>query len=199
MDSIANGSAAMACLIAEPIDLVLLDIGCSCSSGFEFCRELRAHGNRTPVIILAARDCVPGRILSFRAGADDYLVKPFNTGELVARIHAVLRRWRDARPAALLEYYFGSVSVDFLTARVLQRGHPVFLSTKQLRLLQHLITHRGTTLSRKELLRDVWGYLAGTTRTLDVHIAGLRLKIEDNPHRPRHILTVRNQGYVFRD
>jgi two-component system alkaline phosphatase synthesis response regulator PhoP len=199
VDNIANSSAAIAFVIDEPFDLVLLDADRSCSSGIEVCRELRARGIRTPIIILTGRNRVPDRILGLQLGADDYVVKPFDTGELLARIHAVLRRWRDLQQAVLAEYRFGSVFVDFLNGNVLRRGQPVNLSTKELRLLRHLIAHRRETQPRKDLLREVWGYLVETTRTLDVHIAALRQKLEDNPRKPRHILTVRREGYVFRD
>jgi two-component system alkaline phosphatase synthesis response regulator PhoP len=189
--------------LAQPglrqFDLAIACVGRSCSVGIEFCLEFRNQGKRTPILIVADRECVSGRIQSLRAGADDYIVQPVDIRELLARIHALIRRWKFPQANVLSEYKFGCVLIDFLNGTVHRRGEPIHLSAKELRLLQHLITHSDSVQSRKKLLREVWGYLVTTTRTVDVHVAGLRQKLEDDPRCPRHILTVRRAGYMFRN
>jgi len=198
VDDTADGAEAVARLASEPFDLVLLDVMLPRHSGFEVCRDLRARGVRTPILMLTGRSEVQDKILGLKLGADDYVTKPFEVPELLARIHSLLRRWCDPQWAALSEYRFGSVFVDFSNGHVMRNGAPVSLSAKELQLLRYLISRRGLVLPRKELLSVVWGYCAAITRTLDVHIAALRHKLEDTPHRPRYIWTVRGKGYVFR-
>ncbi len=193
-----DGSDAIARIIRGAFDLVLLDVILPLRSGFEVCRELRARGNRMPIVLLTARGDVEDKIVGLGAGADDYVTKPFDISELVARMRALLRRWRDQR-MALAEYHFGDIHVDFLNGNLTRNGVPVYLSTKELQLLRYLIARRGVVLSRNELLKSVWGYREAITRTLDMHIAALRQKLEDTPHQPRYILTERGRGYLFRD
>jgi two-component system alkaline phosphatase synthesis response regulator PhoP len=199
VDDTADGSEAVARLITQSFDLVLLDVGLPFHSGFEVCRELRARGIRAPILILTARSDLEDKVLGLKLGADDYVTKPFETTELRARVNALLRRWRNPQWTALSEYRFGSVFVDFMNGNVVRSGVPVSLSAKELQLLRYLISRRGLVLPREELLSVVWGYCAGITRTLDVHIAGLRQKLEETPHLPRYIWTVRGKGYLFRD
>ncbi len=193
-----DGSDAISRVIRGAFDLVLLDVILPLRSGFEVCRELRARGNRTPIVMLTARTEMEDKITGLGLGADDYITKPFEISELIARMRALLRRWRDQR-LAISEYRFGEVEVDFTNASVRRSGAPVYLSAKELQLLRYLIARRGAVLSRNELLRSVWGYRGGITRTLDMHIAALRQKLEEVPHQPRYILTVRGRGYLFRD
>jgi len=188
----ADRSEAVASVASETFDGILLD-------GFEVCSELRKLGIRTPILIMSARSRVEDKILGLKLGADDYITKPFEMTELLARIDAHLRRWRDPHWAALTEYRFGPVFVDFLNGSVLRNGVHVGLSTKELQLLRYMISRRGLVLSRHELLSVVWGYCAAITRTLDVHIAALRQKLEEIPHQPQYIWTVRGKGYVFRN
>jgi two-component system alkaline phosphatase synthesis response regulator PhoP len=148
--------------------------------------------------MLTARGQVEDRVLGLRLGADDYLVKPFAMSELLARVEARLRREPPAPREASEGYRFGEIDVDFRKAEVTRAGAPVTVSAKEFQLLRYLIRQRGATLSRDELLNEVWGYDAmPTTRTVDVHVAWLRRKIEPNPRRPQYILTVHGLGYKF--
>jgi two-component system alkaline phosphatase synthesis response regulator PhoP len=149
--------------------------------------------------MLTARGETIDKVLGLKLGADDYLTKPFEVLELLARIEALLRRSPQKNQNNQPETYnFGSISIDFRRAEVRKDGLPVELSALEFKLLQHLIEHRGKMLSRDELLDEVWGYDATpTTRTVDVHIAWLRQKLEPNPRRPQYIITVHGLGYKF--
>jgi two-component system alkaline phosphatase synthesis response regulator PhoP len=185
----------------EPWDLILLDGMLPRKSGFDVCRDLRAKGVRTPVLMLTARGQVSDRVVGLKLGADDYLVKPFDMSELLARIEARLRRDGAAveRPApAPAAVTFGVIHADFRRAEVTKAGAVVDLSGKELHLLRYFIEHQGATISRTELLEAVWGYsTVPFTRTVDVHVANLRRKLEDDPARPSMILTVHGLGYKF--
>jgi two-component system alkaline phosphatase synthesis response regulator PhoP len=182
--------------LSEPFDLVILDVMLPGLDGFEVCRELRQRGAEVPVIMLTARGHVADRVSGLKLGADDYLTKPFEMVELLARIEARLRRGPAAGGASSCR--FGDVEVDFRSAEVTREGRPVELSAREFQLLQYLVEHRGATVSREELLKKVWGYDATPlTRTVDVHVAWLRQKLEPNPKRPKFILTVHGMGYKF--
>jgi two-component system alkaline phosphatase synthesis response regulator PhoP len=193
-----DGETGLARASTEAFDLVVLDVMLPDRSGFEVCRELRRRRVETPVIMLSARGQVEDRVVGLRLGADDYLVKPFAMSELLARVEARLRRETPAVPAAAEGYRFGDIDVDFRKAEVLRAGQPVSLSAKEFQLLRYLVRQRGATLSRDELLNAVWGYDAmPSTRTVDVHVAWLRRKLEPTPGRPRYILTRHGLGYKF--
>jgi two-component system alkaline phosphatase synthesis response regulator PhoP len=179
-------------------DLVLLDVNLPGRNGFEVCRELRRRNLGVPIVMLTAHHETSDKVLGLGLGADDYVTKPFDTRELLARIQALLRRVYLDGGAGPVEYRFGRIFVDFLAGKVLRDGQPVSVPTKELQLLHYLVARRGTTVPREELLREVWHYSSALTRTVDVHVAGLRQKIEDNPQHPRFILTVRGEGYLFR-
>jgi two-component system, OmpR family, alkaline phosphatase synthesis response regulator PhoP len=167
-------------------------------SGFEVCRELRQRGRDVPILMLTAKGQVVDRVVGLKLGADDYLVKPFDPSELLARVEALLRRVQKRDMPAVLRFQFGGVEVDFESGSVQKNGLRVGLAGKQLRLLRYLIGHRGKVVSRDELLAQVWEYQGGvSSRTIDVHIAWLRQKLEDNPQSPRYIHTVRGVGYRF--
>jgi two-component system alkaline phosphatase synthesis response regulator PhoP len=187
--------------IAEPWDLILLDGMLPKKSGFDVCRDLRAKGIRTPVLMLTARGQVSDRVVGLKLGADDYLVKPFDMSELLARIEARLRRdgaSPESKTSALAAVTLGPIHADFRRAEVSKSGAPVDLSGKELHLLRYFIEHQGATISRSELLEAVWGYTtAPFTRTVDVHVANLRRKLEEDPARPALILTVHGLGYKF--
>ena len=165
--------------------------------GYDVCRSLRQRNVQTPILMLTARGQVVDRVVGLKLGADDYLVKPFEMAELLARVEALLRRAPTA-PVPAESYQFGDIRVDFRKAEVTRGGAPVDVSAREFKLLKYLIEHRGATLSRDELLNEVWGYNAmPTTRTVDVHIAWLRQKLEANPRRPEHIHTIHGLGYKF--
>jgi two-component system alkaline phosphatase synthesis response regulator PhoP len=181
-------------------DIILLDVMLPGGSGFDVCRELRQRGVQAPILMLTARGQVVDRVVGLKLGADDYVIKPFEMAELLARIEAVLRRTAGTSgPAAGGETYrFGDVTIDFRKAEVVKGGIPLDLSALEFKLLRYFIEHKGAVLSRDELLNEVWGYDAmPSTRTVDVHVAWLRQKLEDNPRHPQFVLTVHGLGYKF--
>jgi two-component system alkaline phosphatase synthesis response regulator PhoP len=200
VDSVRTAPEALAAATAGRFDIVLLDVMLPGGSGFDVCRELRQRGLQTPVLMLTARGQVVDRVVGLKLGADDYLVKPFEMAELLARIEALLRRGARAADPAGDRIQFGNVAVDFRRAEVTKAGTPVELSAREFKLLRYFVEHRGAALSRDELLNGVWGYHAmPNTRTVDVHVAWLRQKLEDNPRHPQFILTVHGLGYKFAD
>src|SRR5215813_1572161 len=179
-------------------DLIILDIMLPKKNGLDVCRDLRQAGLITPVLILTARGQTVDKVVGLKLGADDYLTKPFEVIELLARIEALLRRAPPAQSPHSDSYQFDSVRIDFRRAEVERDGGKIELSAKEFQLLRYFVEHREATLSRDELLNEVWGYDAmPTTRTVDVHVAWLRQKLELNPRRPRFILTVHGMGYKF--
>jgi two-component system, OmpR family, alkaline phosphatase synthesis response regulator PhoP len=198
VEQAADGETGLARASAEPFDLVVLDVMLPDRSGFDVCRDLRKKGVETPVLMLTARGQVEDRVLGLKLGADDYLVKPFAMSELLARVEARLRREQPPAREASEGYHFADIDVDFRKAEVTRGGKAVAVSAKEFHLLRYLIKQRGATLSRDELLNEVWGYDAmPTTRTVDVHVAWLRRKLEPNPRHPQYILTVHGMGYKF--
>jgi two-component system alkaline phosphatase synthesis response regulator PhoP len=193
----ANGSTAMMAARSHPFDLALLDVGLPDKDGFTVCDELRRQGLHMPILMLTARTTPDDKIRGLRMGADDYVTKPFHFPELLARIQALLRRTQMSAPGILIDFRFGDVFVDFYRGRATKAGRPVELTTKELVLLRYLIARRRTVVSREELLAEVWGYQSTNTRTVDVHVATLRQKLEDLPHAPRFVLTARGEGYQF--
>jgi len=181
-------------------DAILLDVMLPGGNGFDICRTLRQRGIHTPILMLTARGQVVDRVVGLKLGADDYLVKPFEMAELLARVEALLRRSHAQAPASGSSetYRFGDIAVDFRRAEVVKSGQPLDLSAREFKLLRYFVEHRGATLSRDELLNEVWGYNAmPSTRTVDVHVAWLRQKLEDNPRHPQYIQTVHGLGYKF--
>ncbi len=181
----------------EPFDLILLDVMLPGQSGLKVCEKLRQEGWGMPILMLTARRQTVDKVLGLKTGADDYLTKPFKMAELIARIEALLRRASPGAPATG-RYQFDSFSVDFRRAEVTRGGEQINLSAKEFQLLRYFVEHRGATISREELLREVWGYEAmPSTRTVDVHVAWLRQKLEKDPKNPQIILTVVGLGYKF--
>ena len=183
-------------------DVILLDVMLPGGSGFDVCRDLRARGVAAPIIMLTARGQVADKVVGLKLGADDYLAKPFDMMELVARIEAQIRRAGRAAGGGLTagigQYAFGDITIDFRKAEVFRDGGELDLSAREFQLLRYFIEHRGATLSRDELLNEVWGYHAmPSTRTVDVHVAWLRQKIEPNSRHPQYLLTVHGLGYKF--
>ena len=197
--TVANdGETAFDLATRQPFDLVLLDVALPRKNGFDVCRDLRGRGVQTPILMLTARGQVIDRVLGLKLGADDYLTKPFDAAELLARIEALLRRSRNLAANASDVYSFGGVHVDFRSADVLRDGQRIELSGLEFKLLRYFVEHRGALLTRDQLLDKVWGYEAmPVTRTVDVHVASLRQKLEDDPARPRFFRTVHGRGYRF--
>lgn len=181
-----------------PYDLVLLDVMLPKKNGFEVLREARDAGVDSPVILLTAKDEHKHKIRGFDLGADDYVTKPFDTQELAARVKAVLSRSGSTVPETGKTYSFGEVTVHFPEQRVMKNGETVEFTDLEFDILKYFVKHRGRTVSRKQLLRDVWGISGDiTTRTIDRHVASLRKKIEPSPESPTYIETVYGIGYKF--
>lgn len=198
VETVGDGLEALARAETGAYDLIVLDVMLPGKNGFDVCRDLRQRGLQVPVLMLTARTQVVDRVVGLKLGADDYLSKPFEMIELLARIEALLRRARAPLSGTAETYAFGGVQVDFRRAELRRNGELLSLSALELRLLRHFIENRGLVLSRDELLDRVWGYDAtAVTRTVDVHVASLRQKIEANPSRPQHVLTVHRLGYKF--
>jgi len=195
--SASDGPAGLERATREPWDVILLDVMLPGASGFDVCRDIRQRGVTTPIIMLTARGQVVDKVLGLKLGADDYLTKPFDMLELTARIEVQLRR-ASAGSSGQTTAQFGNVVVDFRKAQVTRDGQVIELSAREFLLLKYFIEHREAALTRDELLNEVWGYHSmPTTRTVDVHVAWLRQKIEPNPRTPQYILTVHGIGYKF--
>lgn len=185
-----------------PFDLIILDIMLPFRSGLDICTDIRRAGMSTPILLLTARGQTMEKVVGLKLGADDYVTKPFDTLELMARVEALLRRtpWRPepALKSAPDFYQFGAIVLDIRRTRVTRDGKPVNLTAREFHLLRYFAENQGITLSRDELLLRVWGHKAGTfTRTVDVHIASLRQKLETSPKEPEMIITVPGIGYRF--
>ena len=197
--SAKDGESGLAAAIADTFDLILLDVMLPKKNGYDVCRDLRQRGITTPVLMLTAKGETIDKVLGLKLGADDYLTKPFEVMELLARIEALLRRApAKGKGHPRDSFRFGDVAVDFKRATIAKEEAAVELSAMEFKLLQYLIENRGVVHSRDHLLDQVWGYDAmPSTRTVDVHIAWLRQKLEDNPRKPRFIQTVHGMGYKF--
>ena len=197
VDAVADGREGLDCALKKELDLIVLDIMLPSMDGVEVCRELRSRGMSTPVLMLTAKAQLENKLDAFEQGADDYLTKPFDVAELLARVKALLRR-RTEPIAGKPTLEFGRNCLDTHLTEVRRDGVRLPLSVKEFNLLHYFLKHPGETLSREVLLRDVWRYPEPhVTRTVDVHIGWLRQKIEDNPKKPRWIRTVHGRGYRF--
>ena len=195
VETAENGLEGFEKAITGAFDLVILDIMLPFKNGFDVCRDLRQEKIGTPILMLSGRAETVDKVIGLKIGADDYVTKPFQMAELLARIEALLRR-PHLRDAAVFQ--FGAIHFDARKAEVLRDGRPLSLSAREFRLLRYFIEHRGETLAREELLRAVWSYEAvSVTRTVDVHVAWLRQKLEPDPKRPKWIITVHGIGYKF--
>jgi DNA-binding response OmpR family regulator len=195
--SAETGELGLELGLTDPPDLVLLDVILPRMSGYSVCQRFRSAGFAGPIIMITARTSEIDRVTGLDFGADDYVGKPFSVSELTARIRANLRRL-ERRESGGAKIAFGRVVVDLEVGKVLRDSAPITLSSQEFSLLAYLIRHEGRAVSRDQLLKEVWGYpQLPLTRTVDNFIARLRLKIEENPHQPRHILTVHGIGYRF--
>jgi two-component system alkaline phosphatase synthesis response regulator PhoP len=195
VDSAADGQTGLDMAGGGAYDLILLDVMLPGKNGMDVCRDLRQRGVSTPILMLTARGQTIDKVEGLKTGADDYLTKPFEMAELLARVEALLRR-APAFGAVDDVYQFGAIRLDLRRTEVTRHGKPVTLAAKEFQLLRYLAEHRGTTVSRETLLSQVWGYGGVTSsRTVDVHIAWLRQKLEEDARQPKWILTVHGLGY----
>jgi two-component system alkaline phosphatase synthesis response regulator PhoP len=195
VETVESGEAALEQVSRRAPDLIVLDLMLPNLDGYQVLRRLRADGHEMPVLILTARTQEADKVLGFRLGADDYVTKPFGVLEVLARITALLRRANRYASLKAIER-FGAIEVNREKRTVMRGGQPVDLSPMEFALLLALISRRGATVSRLDLLQEVWGHSAAVvTRTVDTHVAELRRKLEEHPAQPAHILTVRKVGY----
>jgi len=198
VESAGDGESGLSKAIAGKFDLVILDIMLPRKTGFDVCRELRQKGIDVAILMLTAKTQVVDRVVGLKLGADDYLTKPFDPAELLARVEALLRRVQKENRIPVQSFQFGDIEIDFERALLLKAGIPVTLASKELQLLRYLVDNRGRVVPREELLQNVWEYSSDvSSRTIDVHVAWLRQKLEDNPQNPKHIHTIRGKGYRF--
>lgn len=198
VESRVDGESGLAEASGGGYDLIILDWMLPKKSGLDVCRKLRQADVDTPILMLTARGQIVDKVVGLQTGADDYLTKPFDMMELLARVQALLRRAPRAPAAGASVAQFGDVVVNFKSAEVMRAGVTVALSAREFHLLRYLIEHRGAVVSRDQLLHEVWGYEAlPSTRTVDVHMAWLRQKLEENPKHPEYIHTIRGFGYKF--
>jgi two-component system alkaline phosphatase synthesis response regulator PhoP len=198
VDVAEDGESGFELACRGSYDLLLLDVMLPGRSGFDVCRDLRQRQIDTPILMLTARGDTVDKVIGLKLGADDYLGKPFDMMELLARIEALLRRARRSADSEAGSYTFGPVRADFRRAEVRREGELVDLSTLEYKLLRYLVDHRGELLTRDDLLDKVWGYDRTVfSRTVDQHVASLRRKIEPDPSHPQFLLTVYGLGYRF--
>jgi two-component system, OmpR family, alkaline phosphatase synthesis response regulator PhoP len=196
VDTAGDGIEGFEKATTQPFDLIILDIMLPYRSGLDVCRDIRQAGLATPILFLTARHQTTDKVIGLKLGADDYVTKPFKAIELVARIEALLRRVPVRSGHGV--HQFGLIQVDIRKAVVTREGKPVYLSAREFQLLRYFIERAGSTIPRVELLRSVWGYDTSTlTRTVDMHVASLRDKLEENARHPELILTVAGVGYKF--
>ncbi|MEO8128423.1 MAG: response regulator transcription factor [Bryobacteraceae bacterium] len=198
VDSAGDGEAGLAKAMARHFDLIILDVMLPKKSGFDVCRELRQKGADTAILMLTAKTQVIDRVVGLKLGADDYLTKPFDPSELLARVEALLRRVQKENRIPVRTFQFGSVAVDFERGEVFVGDQPVSLAAKEMQLLRYLVDNRERVVPREEILQNVWEYNSEvSSRTIDVHVVWLRQKLEKNPQLPEHIRTIRGKGYRF--
>ncbi len=195
----SDGAAGLERAREHKPDLVVLDIMLPKLSGLEVCKTLRTEGFEMPILMLTARGQEIDKVVGLELGADDYVTKPFSIREVLARVRAILRR-TEGKAKRLSKYHFGGLDLDFETYRASRAGEALDLSPREFELLRYLIERKGDTVTRDQLLQDVWGYEDyPSTRTVDTHIAKLRAKIGDSGSEPRYILTIHGSGYKFVD
>jgi two-component system, OmpR family, alkaline phosphatase synthesis response regulator PhoP len=206
VECITDGDAGLRWLQKNDPDLIVLDLMLPGTNGFEVLRRYRSGGGSAAVLILSARDQEVDKVQGFRIGADDYVVKPVGVLEFLARVEAIIRRISQARRAKVAgtdgtrasQLRFSDVVVDLRTRTVMRSGNSIELSPMEFDFLAYLIESGGDIVSRETLMQQVWRYSLGvTSRTVDQHVARLRNKLEPNPARPRHLITVRKAGYRF--
>ena len=195
--SASDGHAGLKLALEDSTDLVLLDIMLPGLSGYDICRKVKEQKPDLPIIMVTARGKEVDKVAGLDFGADDYVTKPFSIPELMARIRAVLRRYQNDTPV-LEQYTFGKVILDFKKYQTLVDESEIHLSAREYAIMRFLIAHADEVVHRHDLLDEVWGYESyPTTRTVDNYILDLRKKLEEDPSRPKHILSIRGAGYKF--
>lgn len=194
---ITDGLDALRTIRAGGYDLVMLDLTLPNKDGLEVLKDIRAEGLEVPVVVLSAREGEYDKVAALRLGADDYVTKPFALAELMARLAAVLRRSRLHSTENVARVRFGEISVNLVTREVRRASEQVKLTHLEFELLRFFLEHRDQVFTRDELFREVWGNRQGALRTVDNFVAQLRSKLETDPERPAHFITVRGSGYRF--
>jgi two-component system, OmpR family, alkaline phosphatase synthesis response regulator PhoP len=198
IETASEGREGLRRATEQKFDLLILDVMLPGLNGFEICHAVREQGFDGAILMLTAKGQIRDRVHGLQTGADDYLVKPFNSDELVARVDALLRRVHKEDLTPVMKFQFGNVTADFSQMEFFKNGKLISLAAKEAELLRYLINHRGQVLTRELILKNVWSEQQFITeRTVDVHVAWLRQKLEDTPESPKHILTIRGEGYRF--
>jgi DNA-binding response OmpR family regulator len=196
VDVAEDGQIGLDKSLSKSYDLIILDVMLPKLSGFDVCKKIREKGIKTPIIMLTAKGEEIDKVLGLELGADDYVTKPFSLRELLARVKAILRRTDESTSKAQQKITIGKLEIDFNSYTAMVEGKSVAMTHKEYEIVKYLWQHKGATVSRDNLLEEVWGYDDyPTTRTVDNFILKLRQKIEINPNRPKHILTVHGIGY----
>ncbi|MCG6912594.1 response regulator transcription factor [bacterium BMS3Abin03] len=194
---VQNGEMGYEKAIKDKFDLIILDLILPDVNGIDICKNIRSKGISTPILMLTSRKEEMDKVLGLELGADDYVTKPFSVKELVARVKALLRRQSELIKD-IEEYSFGDIYVNFKSHDVRRKDKDIQISTMELKILKYLVIHEGEVIERNKLLDEVWGYENfPSTRTVDNFILSLRKKIEDDPSKPTHLLTVFGAGYKF--
>ncbi|MFZ0520982.1 MAG: response regulator transcription factor [Candidatus Acidiferrales bacterium] len=192
-----DGTSGLAMATERQFAVIILDVMLPKKTGFDVCRDLRQKGVDSAILMLTAKTQVVNRVVGLKLGADDYLAKPFEPTELLARIEALLRRVHKERRIAVRTFRFDDVEIDFERSEILKAGQRVEVAAKELLLLRYLVDHRDRVVPREEILQKVWEYDSQvSSRTVDVHVSWLRQKL-DNSQNPKHIQTIRGKGYRF--
>jgi two-component system, OmpR family, alkaline phosphatase synthesis response regulator PhoP len=198
VETSADGEDGLQKALNQGFDLIVLDVMLPRKKGFDVCRDIRRAGLVVPILMLTARSETVDKVLGLKIGADDYVTKPFEMIELMARVEALLRRAPSQSTSDEPLQQFGEVRIDFPGTSVTRKGKIVPLSAREFQLLRYFVQHPGVTLSREVLLKEVWDYNANAfTRTVDVHVASLRQKLEADPKKPEFFVTVLGLGYKF--
>ena len=194
VDTAGDGAEGLEKATTLPFDLIILDVMLPFRSGLDVCRDIRQAGMATPILFLTAKGQTMDKVVGLKIGGDDYVTKPFKSAELMARVEVLLRRAPNYVGQGV--YRLGSIQVDMRLCQVSRGGKLVYFAGREFQLLRYLVERVGRAIPRDELLRSVWGYNEGTfTRTVDMHIASLRQKLEEDPKRPELIVTVPGVGY----